>query len=864
MLRRPMLLRASRPSLIGVLGRGLPAHSRLQPSRKATAEAGENKSGHISTTPNEGILFFIGLVPVNLQWLHRFTWFLDRRKSSIFKDESRFETIGAVAPTKVVQDAIKNSKLGLGKVEIVEVLPRLKEGGAFLKFNHDEGTDSATVAEAVRQHLSQHHVRAWWNPFTTVRAGLVLGKPWVEDLFRLPSRRLRVEFLPPQPGAEIAELNQEQLYSFFRPYGKLSDIVTQPSDSKVVPRYAYLDFARLGKAIMARNCLHGYVVGDAQGGGKLGTVFRLTYEKKQRTTWAKDWIFTHPRIVIPLLAALVAGLAAVVFDPLRTLSIRAHITRSFHIEDNAVIRWFKTQSEDLIRRVKELRHGIDTAEAGMQVVWDDRKSEIEQIQSWLMETADTFIIVQGPRGSGKKELVLDHALQHKRDAHKVSRVSVWTWKHMLTSSQVLVVDCKPIQEARGDAATIAAAAGQVGYRPVFSSMNNISGLIDLAAQGMTGVKAGFSETLENQLSKIWNNTATALKSIGLEGRSKDDIDANLTDDEYLEAHPECRPVVVVDNFLHKSGETGSTSVYDKLAEWAARLTTSNVAHVIFLTNDVSFSKSLSKALPDRVFRTISLGDCSPETAKRYVINHLDFDAVDKKASPNEDEESRMLTPSQKRKDLRELDDVIPLLGGRLTDLEFLARRIKAGETPSKAVKEIIDQSASEILKMFLLLGSESKDWTPTQAWTLVRSLAHSETLRFNEILLLDAYKAGGDKALAALEQAELISVQSFNGRPYSIKPGKPVYQSAFQRLVEDKVLAAKMDLALLEGAIGNENKSIDKYEQELHLLGELPKQPSELTHRLQWLLGKIAGSQSKIEGYEKESAGLKKVLSSEF
>lgn len=428
----------------------------------------------------------------------------------------------------------------------------------------------------------------------------------------------------------------------------------------------------------------------------------------------------------------------------------------------------------------------------------------------------------------------------------------------------LVVDCKPIQEARGDAATISAAAAQVGYRPVFSSLNNISGLIDLAAQGMTGVKAGFSETLENQLSKIWNNTATALKDIALEARSKDDIDANLTDDEFLEAHPECRPVVVVDNFLHKNAETGASLVYDKLAEWAARLTTSNLAHVIFLTNDVSFSKSLSKALPDRVFRTISLGDCSPETAKRYVINHLDFDAAEKKVSTDPDEEGSKLTPSQKRKDLRELDDVIPLLGGRLTDLEFLARRIKAGETPSRAVKEIIDQSASEILKMFLLLGSETKEFTPQQAWTLVRSLAHSDTMRFNEVLLLDAYKSGGDKAVAALEQAELISVQSLNGRPYSIKPGKPVYQPAFQRLVEDKVLTAKMDLALLEGSIGIENKSIDKYEQELHLLGELPKQPGELTHRLQWLLGKIASSQSKIEGYEKEAAVLKKILLSEF
>ncbi|KAK0889147.1 mitochondrial escape protein 2, partial [Friedmanniomyces endolithicus] len=200
---------------------------------------------------------------------------------------------------------------------------------------------------------------------------------------------------------------------------------------------------------------------------------------------------------------------------------------------------------------------------------------------------------------------------------------------------------------------------------------------------------------------------------------------------------------------------------------------------------------------------------------------------------------------------------------------FLARRIKAGETPTKAVNEIIDQSSSEILKMFLLLGAsggsgEDRAWTPQQAWTLVRSLATSDTLRFNEVLLLDAYKTDGEKALAALEQAELIAVQSSNGRPYSIKPGKPVYQPAFQRLVGDHVLAAKMDLAVLAEGIGIESKTIEKLETELHLLGELPRQPGELSARIGWLLGKIAGSQRRIEGFERESAGLKKVLSSEY
>lgn len=104
----------------------------------------------------------------------------------------------------------------------------------------------------------------------------------------------------------------------------------------------------------------------------------------------------------------------------------------------------------------------------------DRKDNIEQIQRWLAESTDNFVVVQGPRGSGKRELVVNQALKHVK--HK------------------LIIDCKPIQEARGDTATIDAAANQVGYRPVFSWTNSVSGLVDILAQGTTGMKTGFSET----------------------------------------------------------------------------------------------------------------------------------------------------------------------------------------------------------------------------------------------------------------------------------------------------------------------------------------------------------------------------------
>lgn len=539
-----------------------------------------------------------------------------------------------------------------------------------------------------------------------------------------------------------------------------------------------------------------------------------------------------------MVAALVATVTVAIFDPIRTFFIKAHIDHAFHLKDYKLYKWFRSQATDIFsfrRRAEEVSLGA---------IWDDRKHVIDQLQTWLMETADTFIVIQGPRGSGKKELILDQALKNRPNT--------------------LLIDCKPIQEARGDSATIVAAANAVGYRPVFSWMNSFSSLIDLAAQGTIGVKSGFSETLDAQLQKIWQNTATALRQVALQHRKKDDKDAALADDDWLEAHPEFRPVVVVDNFLHKNEE--SSVVYDKISEWAGGITTANIAHVIFLTNDISYSKSLSKALPDRVFRQIALGDITPEVAKKFVISHLDSDST---SALGDDVK---LTASQRRKDLDELDECIDVLGGRLTDLEFLARRLKTGQTPKRAVAEIIEQSASEVLKMYLLsVDKNEKKWSTEQAWFLVNSLAENDDLRYNEVLLSNTFTSSltfsavnGELVLEALSAAELISIKTHKGRPQSIKAGKPVYQAAFKMLTQDHVLKSRLDLAILTELTKIEAKSIDKYEAELSTLGTLPRQPKEVGPRVQYLLTKLEASQAKVEGWEREMGLLKAVLLDEY
>jgi len=183
-----------------------------------------------------------------VQWFFRLPWISGQ------KHLPRLLNSGITAnPVSIFRDAQQgNAGGGEAKAEVIEVLPRIKEGGAFVKFTHAPDATPLDIQAVVSQYLKAKVIRPWLAPLLSVRAGLVVGKPWVEDLYRLPSSRIRVEFLPTAPGEAAADLSQEQLYAFFRRYGKLADIVTQPPDSKVLPRFAYLDYTNFRKAVMAK------------------------------------------------------------------------------------------------------------------------------------------------------------------------------------------------------------------------------------------------------------------------------------------------------------------------------------------------------------------------------------------------------------------------------------------------------------------------------------------------------------------------------------------------------------------------------------------------------------------------------------
>ncbi|CAG9949997.1 unnamed protein product [Clonostachys rosea f. rosea IK726] len=504
------------------------------------------------------------------------------------------------------------------------------------------------------------------------------------------------------------------------------------------------------------------------------------------------------------------------------------------------IRLVKTAiPQDMGMKVTEinprLKDGGAFVNLSMRLLWTRRRLSpqdskvtpsdlISQLQSWLDGSSDTFIVVMGPKGSGKKEMVMDQALKGRKN--------------------ILTIDCRPIIEARERLAPFVNSRMQSGTDPSSPGRTVSAVSWTWLFKARLGVKAGFSETLESQLTKILYTTSAALKDVALSRRTKKDKDADLSDDAYLDSHPEKRPILVIDNFLHKADD--QAVVYEKIAEWAASIVQNKIAHVVFLTNDSSFTKTALQSATGS--------------------NH------EEEVAENESDEKDGQPPKQRRIDYRGLNASIEAMGGRLTDLEFLTRRIKAGQSPQEALDEIVDENATDIVKIFLRgkNGDDEKKWSVQQAWHLIKSLSQGPSLRYNEVVLSAPFSSslspGAKDAEAALEglaNAELISIKYNLGRPQTIKASKPLNQAAFQLILNDTVLRAKMELANLTEMSKVEAKTIETAETELSLLGHLPKQTRETSLRVSYLLKKLESSQQKITDLEREMGELKQILRQE-
>ncbi|KJE05169.1 exonuclease [Cryptococcus gattii NT-10] len=333
------------------------------------------------------------------------------------------------------------------------------------------------------------------------RVWVVKGKQWTEDMNRFPSNRLRVEFDGP-------DVSQEMLYTLFRPYGRLADIQPPTPVPAGSLRFASVSFSRLSPAAIAINALHGYSTPTNTADFTIRALssvtdkpiplsrLRLFYERPLKAHALRDWISSHPRLVLPVIAFLIGTLSYTFFDPIRAFFVRSKLEGVWDINEYSLIKKLRqkfvlpTSFGFLDSSTAETE---DSEDAIGKNAWADRVEAEKGVEEWLAEYPSTFITITGPPGSGKSSLVTRVLKQQDKPA--------------------MVIDCEEIAKAKNDAGLVSALADQTGYYPVFSFMSSLSGLIDLAAVGLIGQKAGFSTPVDQQLRQMLEIVGGALKDV---------------------------------------------------------------------------------------------------------------------------------------------------------------------------------------------------------------------------------------------------------------------------------------------------------------------------------------------------------------
>lgn len=629
----------------------------IKKKEEENAEKAEiHDTGVIETTEKERLLYFDNIIFPTPSFMlgDKFpSWLLTR-------SEDR------------VKDVIRKYAIPEGlRVDFNSVILRPKDGGAFVRYTMREHTGKyhtpRDAEAAIIGQLKKSDYRPWFDPFRRCRVFTVKGVPWIEDLKRIPNKTLKVWFEGPT-------LSQEELYSLFRRYGYIDNIVPPDAASKDPIVYSSVIYASKGSATTAKNCLNGMSVNDK-------TIMHITFAgHRTKLSYLKDFIVNHTRISIPILLALLATVSLWIFDPIRKESVKSKIQPIINLENNA----FYVQTKRLLQPIWSwLRswfviHPRPTAKRGgtqLHQLWPERLAAIDDVKQWLQENVNTFIVVNGPRGSGKQELVMDYVLADRKSNGG--------------RGKILSVDCADLVKARNDPEFITTAAHQLGYFPVFPWMNNISSFIDLAIQGLTGQKGGFSETTEAQFKSMLGIASAAIADIALANHNKEDHAKNqiTRNSDYLQSHPDAKPVVVIEHFLARTDR--NEFIYKHLAEWAAALIQSNTAHVIFITSDVTFQKVLSAALPNQIFKTVHAGDASAQSARDFVKQQMDEFKRAIEAARHLVEENK----EQKERVEKEMDNeptIEEMLQNHRTELEY--------EREKKERDGKIDDTLDEIIK----------------------------------------------------------------------------------------------------------------------------------------------------------------------
>ncbi|KDQ33744.1 hypothetical protein PLEOSDRAFT_1033437 [Pleurotus ostreatus PC15] len=807
----------------------------------------------------------------------------------------------------------KLSRVQAHKFTILELEPHLKDGGVFVHFKYalpDRGEEDLNtpqerrVLHEIERLLNEEAENAGglpsWNGIRRGNVWLVQGSPWREDMNRFAFPMLRVSF----EGPDVPE---QALYQLFRPYGRIQELTMPTAVPAGTPRSSVITFSRIRPAAIARNVVHGLEIASTPSTDNAAkatlTRLRIAYQKPIRAHVIRDWTANHPRIVIPVIVFLLGSITYTVFDPVRAMMVQAKMQHWFD--------YHGTYVQPTIRCTGILPSEL-SSDLEIQGVWKERQEVERTIRTYLDDFPTTVAFLHGPQGSGKSRL-LETMIQDS-DRH------------------VLHIDCRDLQKAVSDPQLVGALARQTGYWPVFTFLDSMSSLLDLASVGLIGQKGmyfhlstGFSSSLPDQLTQVLSVVTRALQAtsashihaaalkrareeqdeerkaeqnivlhkirhgtwhdgrldcvagngvmseLGIGDEAMGVLEDEYGDDEKKNGHHRqpvadaeaisAIPIVIIRNYSPSNKAGGSKEdLLAVLAQWAAGLAENRIAHVIVVSDNRENAKRLAKAIPSKPLNSIALSDADTSSALSFVKQRLRDSDIDVHFTKSETE-------------------LVERLGGRASDLESLIHKVTNGQGVAEAVEDIVVRGVSELRKSAFgddVDDAKSLAWSREQAWAVLKLLAKKPEVSYHEVLIEFPFK-GDESPLRNMEHAELIAIGTVNGRPSTIRPGKPVYKYVFERLVKDPIFQANQDIAYNNKVISSAETTIKLCEEELGTLENIREQEARARGWGDWAFGwmwgmracdaraaylfdKMGKAGKKVEILERKNEELKKVL----
>ncbi|CAK0877798.1 unnamed protein product, partial [Prorocentrum cordatum] len=594
-------------------------------------------------------------------------------------------------------------------VEVLRMVPREREGGAFVYFRappsfvlqvllrlgkKGEGAKQTSedvdillkVCEGITGYLKNHDVRAFLSPFP-VRAHRVRGEPYLEDLMtRYPSSRLRVRLEPPSAG-----VGEEQLYQNLRRYGQLDDLTTLPDGKGFRASFTYT-----AGAVAARNCLHRSYLSPAGG----GPAVRLHFEYEPfMQKWLREQITSNARYSVSLLVFCTLGMTYLIWDPLRALSVQLRVAGSLLHAPGAGPPLGGAEAEgagaDRLRlsgargwllhalsgawmpdgwapytpsRMRASR-ALGASSGILADFWADRPEELSELRHWLTQPQDKLMLLTGCRGNGQEAIVAQ-----------------------LVGGRAVLIDVGEMLEAGGgadDQIFLRIFCKALGYWPAQGMDRQMSALLELMLPGSGKLSR------ENELIVAVQRILSCVTQALIDWKNRRALGGQQ--DAAMAA-----PLFVVSGFTAENRDRRE-GFFSALVKWGAYMSEAGLARVLFIADSSFAEPAMLGELSNRPERldVTQLQDADPGSVRQILRRQIG------------DQGASSLTDAE-----------LAAIGGRFRDIASLVNRVRSGDDPKQAVRHLVE-AAETTVRTLLMVGQPGVQWTRPQLWRAVRMLESS-------------------------------------------------------------------------------------------------------------------------------------------